>query len=315
MRGLVALLVLCAWPSLALAWEPFRSQSRDVERGNEHMRKGQAAEALEAYDTAAKKLPNEPGVQLNRGLALMALGKLGPAREALRNATQGNGPADLRGGALYDLGLAFMQEADAAQKGGEGANLDAAQKSLQEAVDAFKGSLRAKAGNRDAAWNLELARRRLVEVQKKQEEKKKQDEQKKKDEEQKKDEQKNDQDGGPPPDQGDAGAEQPKDDQGDQKKDDGDKQDQKKPDEGKGDEKKPEPKDGNKPEDAQKPEPKPSQQQPQQQQPNQAEDGQPRLPEHMRKALDALEAGEENLEKHRAQLRARQRPRRIEKDW
>jgi hypothetical protein len=39
------------------------------------------------------------------------------------------------------------------------------------------------------------------------------------------------------------------------------------------------------------------------------------MPEHMRKALDALEAGEENLEKHRAQLRARQRPRRIEKDW
>jgi hypothetical protein len=35
----------------------------------------------------------------------------------------------------------------------------------------------------------------------------------------------------------------------------------------------------------------------------------------MQRALDALEASEENLEKQRARQRARTRPRRIEKDW
>ena len=170
------LLALLAWaPSVAFAWEPFRSESRDVERGNEHLKKGQAAEALEAYETAQRKLPSEPGVQLNRGLALLQQGKLGPAREAFRNASQGNASPEVRGQALYDLGLAFMKEAEAQAKSED---LDGAQKSLQEAVDALKSSLRAKPKNRDAAWNLEVARQRLVDTQKKQEEKKKQEEEK-----------------------------------------------------------------------------------------------------------------------------------------
>jgi Ca-activated chloride channel family protein len=317
--ALCFLLSLAALPPAALAWEPFRSQSRDVERGNEHLKKGQAAEALEAYETAQRKLPSEPGVQLDRGLALMAQGKLGPAREAFRNAAQGNAPADVRGEALYDLGLAFMKEADTQAKGED---LEGAQKSLQEAVDALKSSLRAKPKNRDAAWNLELARRRLVEAQKKQEEKKKQDEQKKQDEE-KKDEQKQDQDqdGGTPPENQDQNK--PDENKQDQDSKDPQKPDQEKPEgEGKdqkspqpeGDKGKEQPKDG---QGEQKPQPKPDKDAKEGKAKPQPAEATPeqRLPEHMKKALDALSAGEENLEKHRAQQRAQQRPRRIEKDW
>ena len=316
--SLTLLGVLAAVPSAALAWEPFRSASPDVERGNQHLKKGQAAEALEAYETAQRKLPNEPGVQLNRGLALMAQGKLGPAREAFRNATQGNASPELRGQALYDLGLAFMKDAEAQAKSED---LEGAQKSLQEAVDALKSSLRAKPGNHDAAWNLELARRRLVEAQKKQEEKKKQEEQKK--DQEKKDEQKQEQDGGTPPDeQSDAGTKPPEQDPNQQGKDDQQDKPEDKPEDSKGEPKQePEgdkgqqkPKDG---QGEQKPEPKPGKDAKQgdaKPQPAEATPEQ-RLPEHMKKALDALSAGEENLEKHRAQARARQRPQRIEKDW
>ncbi|MDB4972693.1 MAG: hypothetical protein JWN48_1034 [Myxococcaceae bacterium] len=290
-------------PSSAQAWELFRSQSSAVERGNEHLRKGEHKEALEAYDEAARELPNDPSVQLDRGLALMSLGKLGDAREAFRRAGAGNAPKDVRGPALYDLGLAFMQEADAA---GKAEDLEGAHKLLEESVDAFRGSLRAQPNNKDAAWNLELAKRRLVDVQKKQDEKKKQeDEQKKEDEKNKdpkqQDDKNEDQDKKEPqpdagsPEQGDAGTPNQDDAQG-------------QPDASAPPQPEPSKADAGAPD---KPE-----QQPDEAPPPEPQKADPSaLPEHMERALDALESGEENLEKQRAKQRARARPRRIEKDW
>ena len=294
-------LALFLTPPRARAWDLFRSESSAIERGNEHLSKGQPKEALEAYDQAARDLPNDPSVQLDRGLALLSLGKLAEAREAFRRAGSANIPKQVRGPALYDLGLAFMQEADAA---GKAEDLDGAKKLLEESVDAFRGSLRAEPSNKDAAWNLELAKRRLVDVDKKQEEKKKEEEEKKKDEEQKDKQDK--QDGEPDPDkkddkpkqpdagspeQGDAGTPKPEDGQGE-------------PDAGTPPqpEPEPEPADGGAAE-ATPPEPPP--------QPGKDN----ALPEHMQRALDALESGEENLEKQRAKQRARSRPQRVEKDW
>jgi Ca-activated chloride channel family protein len=290
----------------ALAWELFRSQSNAVERGNEHLAKGQHEEALKAYDEAARELPNDPAVQLDRGLALSSLGKLGEAREAFRRAGSAASPKDIRGPALYDLGLAFMQEADMASKAED---LDGAKKLLEESVDAFRGSLRALPNNHDAAWNLELAKRRIVDTQKKQEEKKKQDEEKKKDEQNKdqnKDDQnKDDQKKQPQPDagapeRGDGGSPNQNDGQGE-------------PDAGAPPPPEPEEADAGtpKPPEESEAEPEPATQEPAEppkQEPN-------ALPEHMKRALDALESGEENLEKLRAKQRARTRPRRIDKDW
>lgn len=308
----IALIALALWVVLpgrsALAWEPFRSQSSAVERGNEHLGKGQHKEALEAYDQAARELPDDPGVQLDRGLALLGLGKLAEAREAFRRGGAGTAPKDVRAASLYNLGAAFMQEADQA---GKAEDLDGAKKLLEEAVDAFKSSLRAQPNNKDAAWNLELAKRRLVEAQQKQEQKtKEQDEQKKQQDQQNKDpQQKQDE-------QEKQEQEQPKQDE--QRSDGGTPNDDA-PKEGKGDQDKPQPEP-----DAGAPEAEPqggdggaSPEQPREQ-PSEAEPEPPpdqALPEHMRKALDALEAGEENLQKHRAKQRARTRPRRIEKDW
>ncbi len=299
------------WTPSARAWELFRSQSSAIEKGNEALAKGQFQEALESYDKAASQLPNDPAVQLDRGLALMGLDKLAEAREAFRRAGAASAPKEVRGPALYDLGLGFMKEADMA---GKAEDLDGANKMLQESVDAFRGSLRAQPNNPDAAWNLELAKRRLVDNEQKREQKKKDEEEKKKDEQQKDQDQNKDENKDPDQQQqqpdagsnesGDAGTPKPNEKEGDQGEPD--KKDE--PDAGQ----QPEPQQGQQDAGpAPQPEPEPQEQKPQPQQPPEANE----LPEHMKRALDALESGEENLEKQRARQRARQRPRRIEKDW
>jgi len=295
---LVALGSLVIMPPRALAWDWLRSENGDVREGNAQLEKNQLDKALAAYGAAAKRLPGEGGVHLDRGIALLRNGKAGEAREALRLATQGASSPEVRAKAHYNLGLAFMNDADTLAKED---NLDEAQKLLRESTDAFKSSLRAQPKNRDAAWNLELAKRRLVDLDKKQQEKKEQ--------EKKKDEEKKDDDG------------EKKDDQnqdGDQKKDDEQKKDQQ------GDQDAGSPKSDE--EDAgapaepdagaeKKPEPKPDAQKEQSDPKEDQSESKPDLPEHMQQALDALENSEENLQKHRAAMRARQRPRRIEKDW
>jgi Ca-activated chloride channel family protein len=308
MRALALSLLLCGLtlgafePARAHAWDLFRSENEDIRNGNAELERNQLDKALAAYGAAAKRLPGEAGVHLDRGIALLKAGKAGEAREALRLATQGNASPEVRGKAHYNLGLAFLKDADTLAKE---ENLEEAQKLLRESTDAFKSSLRAAPKNRDAAWNLELAKRRLVDLDKKQQEKKdqekKDDEQKKKDENEKKD---------------------------DEQKKDGDQSDEKKDDEQKKDDAngadagapKPDQADAGEPQapDAgseQKPEPKPEDEEQKAEPKDESDQAQPALPEHMQQALDALENSEENLQKHRAAMRARQRPRRIEKDW
>ena len=308
MRGAQAMLsALVLLSSVALAapahaWELFRSESDAVVKGNEHLAKKQHKEALEQYDRAARELPDDPGVQLDRGLALLGLNKLAEAREAFRRAGQGGAPPEIRGPGLYNLGLAFMQEADQAA---QAEDFDGAKKLLTEGIDALRGSLRAQPGNPSAAWNLQLAKRRLADVQQKQEEKKKQEEEKKKDQkdQDKQDQDKQDKQDGGTPEQQDGGG-QPSDADGGAQPEEGDAGEQSQPDQA----------DGGAP-DAGAPAPQPGEDdggaasEPEPQKDPRA------MPEHMQRALDALEANEENLEKQRARQRARTRPRRIEKDW
>jgi Ca-activated chloride channel family protein len=298
---LLALSALAA--QRARAWDLFRSENSDVRDGNAELEKNQLDKALAAYSAAAKRLPGEGGVHLDRGIALLKAGKAGEAREALRLATQGNASPEVRGKAHYNLGLAFMKDADTLAKE---ENLEEAQKLLRESSEAFKSSLRAAPKNRDAAWNLELAKRRLVDLDKKQQEKK---DKEKKDEEEKKKEDNDKKDESDKKD-GDKGDEQ--------KKDDNEKQDDEQGQDDAG-APKPDQADAGAPSEPdagaeQKPEPKPDDES-QGESKDEPAQAQPALPEHMQQALDALENSEENLQKHRAAMRARQRPRRIEKDW
>ncbi len=277
------------------AW--LRTDNGDVAEGNQKLNKGDAKGALAAFDEAAKRLPGSPGVQLNRGLALLKLGELGKAREALLAATEPSASSDLRADAYENLALGFYREADglATQNKHE-----EAQRLFREAVDAAKRSLRLRPSDRNTAWNLELAARRIREEEKKQQDdKQKQDEQKQddkdKEQDQKPDDQKQqDQKDQKPSDQDKKNEEQKKQDE-QKKAEDKAKQQQPKPD-------KPEKKEAEK-------QPKPAEQ-------NKAEAAAKKnLPPEAEQALDALQNSEENFERVQAKRRAAQERRAPEKDW
>jgi Ca-activated chloride channel family protein len=317
----LVLVLIASLPMRAQAWEPFRSANRDVDDGNALLGQGKAKEALEAYERAARTLPEAPGVHLNRGLAWLAAGDPVRAREALRTAANADEAPELRAQAYYNLGLAFYAEGDALSLEGQHGQ---AQQRFREAADAFKGSLRLGPGSRDAGWNLELALRRIADEQEKIEQEKAEQE---KAEQEKKDD--GGSEAGDDDENRDPGEQQgePQSD-GSQKPEGGDRdpsQEQQKPEEksesGSDSEA---PKDGR---DEQRPDtnPEPPQdadkgaepQAPPPQQAPAAGDAQnppPQLPADVARALDALQAGEQNLEQLRARMRAgSQRP--PAKDW
>jgi Ca-activated chloride channel family protein len=302
MKYLAYLVVACAcWlvsPQMAAAELPswLRTQNGHIEDGNALLAKGDAKSALAEYDKAARQLPEDTGVQLDRGLALLKIGELAKAREALVSATGGSGSPCVRADAYQNLALAFYRDGDAlaGQKKHE-----EAQHMFQEALDAAKRSLRLRPGDASAAWNLELAARRLRE-----EKARKQAEDDKKNQDQKDDQKKNDKD--------------------QQQQDPSANKDQQKP----GDQGKQPDKQADAKNDAQKPPQPPTdkdkqaaQQKPQEAKAADAKQGdgekgeEKPLPKDVEQALDSLKDGEQNFERLRARQRAAQENRAPEKDW
>jgi Ca-activated chloride channel homolog len=280
--------------------EWLRKHNSDVDSGNEAMGKGDPKGALESYTRAARALPEAPGLQLDRGIALLKQGEHAKARESLLSATVPNASADVRADAYHNLALSFYREAD----GMAGQNQHAeAQKMFREAVDAAKRSLHLRPRDPNTAWNLELSARRMREEEQKKKEEDEQKEKDKQDKDQNQDQQNQDQQN-----QDDKQDQQNQDQQNqdkDQQKQD-DKQDQKQDDS-----QKLEP-DKNK-QDQQQDQPKSdqnnAQDQPQNEAPEQA------LPREAEQALDSLENNEENFERYRARQRANRERRAPEKDW
>lgn len=160
----VGLLAFTLW-----AWPPRPAPEPHVARGNELYRQRQYREALGEYESAPGAGPRNAGVHLDRGLAryrvsvpppdAATLPLLSPdasvpeglsqAQEEMRTAARGGttGAAEdvdalLRARAAYDLGNTFFT-----------------QRHWDNAIDAYKEALRLRPDLRDAAWNLELARR------------------------------------------------------------------------------------------------------------------------------------------------------------
>jgi hypothetical protein len=304
-----------AWSSAspASAWEPFITPNSHVEDGNRAMAEGDHAGALEAYDRAARELPSEPGVHLNRGLALLAAGQLADARQAFLTATEPPASPDIRADAYYDLGLAFYREGDELATA---LDHERAQAQFREAVDAFKRSLRARPGDRDTAWNLELALRRLREEEQRQEEQEQEQQAQNEENEQEGDnqeEQPEGSDGGDDNAEGEGEEEQQNPDEQDPSEQSEDQPSQEGEDEQPDD---PDGQDGDQPNE-------PDSQEQQNGQPNEPEgesqgeegSGDEELPGEVARVLDALQNSEENLERYRARARARQENRQPTKDW
>lgn len=305
--GVLALL----WPGSAQAELPswLRTDNGDVQAGNEKLTKGDAKGALESYDRAARTLPDSPGVSLDRGLALLRLGEFAKAKDALLAAAGPSAPGNVRADAYENLALSYYRQADALASQNKH---EEAQRLFRESVDAAKRSLRMRPGDPNAAWNLELAARRVREEEQKQ----KQEDDKKKQAQQKKDHDKK-------PDQ-DQNKDQSQDQNKDQNKDDQDQQKDGKQDQQKQQDaqKKPDQADAQK--QAQEQAAKQKQQEQKQDKPTEAQEGQAKkdkptpekpIPAAVKQALDSLQDGEENFERIRARQRAAQERRAPEKDW
>ena len=284
----------------AAAWDPFVVENDHVAAGNERMGERDAQGALTHYDRAARELPGRAEVHLNRGLALLEAGEMDRAREAFLLATEPPAEAGVRADAYYDLGLAFYRQADAAASAEE-PNHQEAQRLFREAADSFRQSLRIRPGNADAGWNLELALRRIREQEQQQQEQEQQ--QQEQQDQQQQDQQQQDQQQQDPqqqdpqqqdPQQQDPQQQDPQQESGDQSSD----SEEPSADEGQ--------REGG--------EDSGSEGQTQEQPPTGEGTMEGLPPEHQR-VLDALEQGEDNLERHRARVRAQQERRRVEQDW
>ena len=171
-RKLRPLCLLALFLPVLYGFDPFSTSNGNVEQGNARLKAGKIKEALGLYDKAAKELPDEPGVQYNRGIALHRLGKYKEAREALLKGTETT-ESGLKARAFYNLGNAHFKL-----------------KGYKDAVAAYMRALQLTPGHRPSKWNLELALRKIQEKKKKDEKDKKKKKKKKKDKKNKKDKKK-----------------------------------------------------------------------------------------------------------------------------
>ncbi len=254
-------LVFC--PSIAHSSDFFTSENDDVEDGNELLLEGKTAEALEKYDDAARSLPGRSAVHLNRGLALARSGEkqLDQAMQAFQLASDGAGDDKVSARALSNLGNAFFKKQD-----------------FDKAVTLYKQSLMLNPGNKDVAWNLEIARQK----------KKEQEEQQKKEQEEQQNQDQQNQD---------------------QQNQDQQNQDQQNKDEQQDKQEEQDKKDENK----DKPEEQKDQQEKQQEEQKQPQE--PRTKQEVEQVLDSLDDQQKNLMKQMAKQKGAMMPAGRVKDW
>lgn len=144
-RAAALLLVLVA----GVAGQPSLAASAPelVEEGNRKLEAGDVDEALRLYREAQAKRPDAPEIHLNIGNALYRKGELEKARESYRRAWSAR-DRSLAGSARYNSGTAGLTAGD-----------------LRGAVEDYKEALRLDPDDADARRNLELALRRLQQMQ------------------------------------------------------------------------------------------------------------------------------------------------------
>jgi len=146
-RAAAATTALALFLALTLAPAAAIAQSRS---GEALYRAGRYKEAADAYARAAQAAPGTARLEYDLGTALLAAGQFDDAASALERAVTTAKDLDLRYRALYNLGLVFLRQADAARG-------DEAGQQYAAAAEAYRRALHLRPGDRDATWNYELA--------------------------------------------------------------------------------------------------------------------------------------------------------------
>jgi tetratricopeptide (TPR) repeat protein len=145
MRALLAVLLAI----VALGLRPWGQEPG----GNRAYRRGDYSRAVERYRAALAGRGVDPRLSYNLGTALLRLGEADLAHERLTESLDARSP-ELRARVFYNLGNALV---------GRGGGEDA--EDLRAAIDAYRRSLLLNPTLEDARWNLELAWRRLEQLE------------------------------------------------------------------------------------------------------------------------------------------------------
>ncbi len=133
--------VLLALVPMLFGFDLLLAPDPDVEEGNRALAEGRAKDALGRYERALLRLPAEPGLHLDRGAALYALGRFEEAQREFLRATEARDQA-LKAQGFYNMGNAFFRAGK-----------------YVEAQQAYVRALGLEPRDVAAKWNLELALR------------------------------------------------------------------------------------------------------------------------------------------------------------
>ncbi len=145
MRALFAVLLAM----LALGLRPWGQEPG----GNRAYRQGDYAKAVERYRAVLTRRGADPRLSYNLGTALLRLGESDLARERLSESLDARS-LELRARVFYNLGNALIGRSNAEDA-----------EDLRAAIAAYRRSLLLDPTRGDARWNLELASRRLEQLE------------------------------------------------------------------------------------------------------------------------------------------------------
>jgi len=131
-----------------------------VRKGNELYEQKKFAEAAAAYQKALQKQPQFVPGAFNLGNALIQQKQFEAARKVMNNTAKTSKNPAVQSGAQYNSGNTYMSE-----------------EQWQQAVEAYKQSLRKTPGDADAQYNLSYALAKLKQQQDQQKDKDKKDKQ------------------------------------------------------------------------------------------------------------------------------------------
>jgi flagellar biosynthesis GTPase FlhF len=255
-RRRLELLILTLCAGLCAAWNPFWRTQPDIDDGIRAYQEKKWSEALEAFDRAAKEIPDTPEIHLGRGDVYYQQALSQDAAQRFQGLTLARDefqrsltfdPAPKKAAAYHNLATTVTQLAMLEKKEVKGQVQPVGREEriglLRTAIDAFKKALDLASEDLDTKYNLEVAQRLLEQLEdEKKKEQQKQDQQKQ--DQQKQDQQKQDQQKQDQQKQDQQKQDQQKQDQQkqDQQKQDQQKQDQQKQDQQKQDQKSEKPK-------------------------------------------------------------------------
>lgn len=160
---ITAAILLCGCFCLVAVAPAFAATARGlVAQGNKAYEQGDFDGALRSYDQAAEKAPESPYVQYDRGNALYKKGDFAGALEAYEQAQARSRAPQFLAKTKLNMGNVQVRQAEAMQEG----DPEKAMEALQEGVSNYRAALELDQQLADAGRNMEVAKLRMRQLQK-----------------------------------------------------------------------------------------------------------------------------------------------------